>query len=43
MATVLVYTIVARYYDTTGIRKKYQYIQTIEIANINGWDIDLVS
>ena len=29
------YTVVSHYYDTAGIRKKYQYIQTIEISSIN--------
>ena len=28
-------TVVFRYYDTAGIRKKYHNIQTIEISSIN--------
>ena len=28
-------TVVSRYYDTAGIRKKYRNIQTIEISSIN--------
>ena len=28
-------TVVSRYYDTAGVRKKYHYIQTIEISSIN--------
>ena len=27
-------TVVSRYYDTDGIRKKYHNIQTIEISSI---------
>ena len=30
-----IYTVVSRYYDTAGIRKKYHNIQTIEIFSIN--------
>ena len=30
-----VYTVVSRYYDTAGVRKKYHNIQTIEIFSIN--------
>ena len=30
-----VYTVVSRYYNTAGIRKKYHYIQTIEISSIS--------
>ena len=28
-------TVVSRYYDTAGIRKKYHNIQTIKISSIN--------
>ena len=28
-------TVVSRYYDTAGIRKKHHNIQTIEISSIN--------
>ena len=28
-------TVVSRYYNAAGIRKKYHYIQTIEISSIN--------
>ena len=28
-------TVVSRYYDSAGIRKKYHNIQTIEISSIN--------
>ena len=31
----LPYTVVFRYYDTAGIRKKYHNIQTIELSSIN--------
>ena len=30
-----IYTLVSLYYDTAGKRKKYHYIQTIEISSIN--------
>ena len=36
------YTVVSRYYDTVGIRKKYHIIQTI-VMLCSSWDIDLVS
>ena len=41
-------TVVSRYYDTAGIRKKYQYpdyrnIQYKFLLLCNGWDSDLVS
>ena len=35
-------TVVSRYYDTAGIRKKYHYIQTIEISSINFYCFEIV-
>ena len=34
-ACPLLYTVVSRYYNTAGIRKKYHNIQTIELSSIN--------
>ena len=38
----LISTVVSRYYDTAGIRKKYHYIQNIEISSINFYCFVLV-
>ena len=35
-------TVVSRYYDTTGIRKKCHYIHTVEISSINFYCFILV-
>jgi hypothetical protein len=46
--TTLQYTVDSRYYDNAGIRKMYQYIQTIDITSLNlycfvfAWDTDMV-
>ena len=46
---IIAYTVNSRYYDTAGIRKMYQYIQTIDITSLNlycfvfAWDTDMVS
>ena len=36
------FTVVSHYYDTAGIRKKYHYIQTIEIPCINFYCFEIV-